>query len=105
RSSSSGKSAISTRLRGYPRTLVGERRGLLESWRTSQNKGVREHGADWTTAAAIPIGPDGRTMGNCSAAAAASPDAARRNAAPSRYAGRARHVTLSEPDRMPVGDV
>ena len=42
-------------LRGYPRTPVGERQELLESWRTFQKKGVREHGADRTTAAAISI--------------------------------------------------
>src|SRR6266446_6863353 len=57
-------------LRGYPGTLVGESRELLDSWRTAWRRGVREHGETGTSTEAVFVGYDQRTMGDSGADAA-----------------------------------
>jgi len=92
-------------LRGYPETPVGESLEVLESWRTTWTKGVRGDGEAGSGTEAISIRLNGRTMGDTGTATSSAPHAPRRDPAPSPHARGARHVTVSEPPRVPVGYV
>jgi len=77
---------ITDKLRGYPGTLVGERREVLDSWRTAWARGVRGHGEAGTSTEAVSVRFDRRPMGDSGAAASFPTHPTRRSPAPGGHA-------------------